>query len=215
MQHGWRSTWLAMAAAVALAGCAVERDSNGDTSAVVTGQPPVPAQPVDTARPAPAPSREMQIEVDLAARKLHVMRDTQHVAMYDVAVGSTEWPTRTGQWTITQVVWNPEWIPPKDESWTEGEEPKQPGDPENPLGRVQLVYDPPRTIHGTNEPASIGKAVSHGSIRMTNQSAIELAKRVMEAGGAPKDAAWHARVQQNRKEKVIVDLPSPISITVR
>ncbi|MGI9043114.1 MAG: L,D-transpeptidase, partial [Gemmatimonadaceae bacterium] len=58
----------------------------------------------------------MRIEVDLSARKLYVLDGPDRSATYDVAVGSKEWPTQTGQWRITQVVWNPEWIPP-DESW--------------------------------------------------------------------------------------------------
>ena len=67
------------------------------------------------------------------------------------------------------------------------EEVAEPGDPENPLGRAQLVYSPPNTIHGTNAPESVGQAVSHGSIRVTNEVAMELAREVMEAGGAGRD----------------------------
>lgn len=214
MAIGRRNGIMVMLAAATLAGCTVGQGGESDTT-VVAQQAPVAAAPVDTAPAAPQPTREMQIEVDLAARKLYVMRDEQRLAEYGVAVGSEKWPTQTGAWNITQVVWNPEWIPPRDESWTEDKEGKQPGEPDNPLGRVQLIYDPPRTIHGTNEPASIGKAVSHGSIRMTNATAIELAKRVMEVAGAGKDDAWYDRVQGNRTEKVIVDLPSPVPIRVR
>lgn len=195
------------------AACVEQSNDTSDTTTAVARQP-LPA-PTDTTARAPQPATTLQVEVDVSARKLRLLDQGQPAAVYDVAVGSSEWPTQTGSWSITQVVWNPEWIPPTDESWTEGEEGKQPGDPDNPLGRVQLVYDPPRTIHGTNQPSSIGKAVSHGSIRMTNQSAIELAKRIMDASGAGKDAAWYERVQANRGEKVIVDLPAPVPIRVR
>lgn len=196
------------------AACSVEQSNDATDTTAAVAQQPLPA-PADTNARAPQPETTLQVEVDVSARKLRLLDQGQPAAEYDVAVGSSEWPTQTGSWTITQVVWNPEWIPPKDESWTEGEEPKQPGDPDNPLGRVQLVYDPPRTIHGTNQPSSIGKAVSHGSIRMTNQSAIELAKRLMDATGAGKDDGWYDRVQANRSEKVIVDLPAPVPIRVR
>ncbi len=33
-------------------------------------------------------------------------------------------------------------------------------------------------IHGTNNPSSIGKYVSHGCVRMYNQDVLELAKRI-------------------------------------
>ncbi|MGK2960624.1 MAG: L,D-transpeptidase, partial [Gemmatimonadaceae bacterium] len=148
----------------------------------------------------------MRIEVDLNARKLYVLDGADSSATYDVAVGSREWPTQTGQWRITQVVWNPEWNPP-DESWAEERKPRQPGDPQNPLGRAQLIYDPPRTIHGTNNASSIGKAVSHGSIRLSNENVTKLGRELMEATGAGRDSAFYRNVANNRKEKVVVDLP--------
>jgi lipoprotein-anchoring transpeptidase ErfK/SrfK len=222
---------LAIAAGVALlAGCSVrDVDDKADTAAAAgstTAAAPAPAGTTAGALNASTgpvtgtstgamagDSSTMRIEVDLKARQLHVVRGGQHAESHPVAVGSTKWPTETGEWTIKQVVWNPEWTPP-DESWADEREPKKPGDPDNPLGRVQLVYDPPRTIHGTNKPESIGKAVSHGSIRMKNEELAALAKEVMEAGGAPKDDAWIQQAQTNRTQKQIVDLPRPIPIRV-
>jgi lipoprotein-anchoring transpeptidase ErfK/SrfK len=155
----------------------------------------------------------LRLEVDLSARKLYVYDGDARIATHSVAVGSAQWPTKTGEWNVTQVVWNPEWIPP-DESWAEQRTPKKPGAPDNPLGRAQLVYDAPRTIHGTNEPASIGRAVSHGSIRLPNTVIVPLARQLMESSGAGKDDAWYARVQKNRTEKVAVDLPQRVPIRI-
>jgi lipoprotein-anchoring transpeptidase ErfK/SrfK len=160
------------------------------------------------------PAADMRIEVDVNAKQLHVFQGGKQVGTYPVAVGMSKWPTEKGQWTIKQVVWNPDWIPPKDEAWAEDRDPRESGDPKNPLGRAQLVYDLPRTIHGTNAPSSIGKAVSHGSIRMTNDAIVQLAKQVMEAAGAAKDESWFAQTQQNRKQKQVVDLPRPVPIRV-
>jgi lipoprotein-anchoring transpeptidase ErfK/SrfK len=161
------------------------------------------------------PLASTRIEVDLAAKQLYVYDGDKRVGSYRVGVGSKEWPTQTGEWSITQVVWNPEWIPPKDESWAEQKDPKKPGAPDNPLGRAQLVYDPPRTIHGTNEPQSIGKALSHGSIRLSNADVTKLARQLMEVTGVEKDEAWYRQVQQDRTEKVVVDLPQRVAIRVR
>ncbi|HLA14215.1 MAG TPA: L,D-transpeptidase [Gemmatimonadaceae bacterium] len=177
-----------------------------DTSAAaaVTPIPPPPPPPV---------TADMSIEVDVKARRLHVLKAGQRTASHPVAVGSTQWPTRTGEWTITQVVWNPDWNPP-DESWAEEREPRESGDPKNPMGRAQLVYDPPRSIHGTNDPSSIGKAVSHGSIRLSNDVIVKLAQEVMEAAGAAKDSAWYRETQRNRTQKQVVDLPKVVPIRV-
>jgi lipoprotein-anchoring transpeptidase ErfK/SrfK len=160
------------------------------------------------------PVASTRIEVDLNAKQLRVYDGDKQVGTYRVAVGSQQWPTQTGEWSITQVIWNPEWIPPKDEAWAESKDPKKPGAPDNPLGRAQLVYDPPRTIHGTNEPQSIGKAVSHGSIRLANADVVKLARQLMEVTGVHKDDAWFRQVQQNRTEKVPVDLPQRVPIRV-
>ncbi len=159
------------------------------------------------------PLADLRLEVDLAARKLYVIKGDRRLATHPVAVGSPEWPTKTGEWNVTQVVFNPEWIPP-DETWAEQKERRAPGDPKNPLGAAQLVYDPPRTIHGTNEPASIGKAVSHGSIRLSNAVILQLARQALEEGGVPKDDAWLQRVQANRTQKEVVDLARQIPIRV-
>jgi lipoprotein-anchoring transpeptidase ErfK/SrfK len=212
-----RSVALLLAVAT-LSGACTTRDDN-DTPPQQPAAQPVPATPdfgaIGTADSmARQPTSDMRIEVDLASRQLHVMRGSERVATHSVAVGSQQWPTRTGEWSIGQVVLNPEWIPP-DESWAEEREPRKPGDPKNPLGHAQLVYDAPRSIHGTNDPSSIGKAVSHGSIRVTNEVAVELARQVMEAGGAARDDAWFARARQNRSEKQIVQLPNPVPIRVQ
>ena len=201
---------------VITAACTTDKNSEGsaDSAAAVSTPATAPAAAGDTPASADrAPSTAMRLEVDLQSRSLLVSGETKGPASYPVAVGSTQWPTQTGEWTIRQVVINPEWNPP-DESWAEQKEPREPGDPKNPLGRVQLVYDPPRSIHGTNEPASIGKAVSHGSIRMGTADITALAIRVLKAGGATEDAAWVNKALANPKEKQIVDLPNPIPIRV-
>ena len=156
----------------------------------------------------------MRIEVDVAARRLHVVQGDSETATYPVAVGSKAWPTERGTWTIKQVIINPAWIPP-DQSWAEESVPKDPGAPDNPLGRAQLVYDPPRTVHGTDKPTSIGTATSHGSIRMTNEAIVRVAKVVLAASGSDKDAAWVDRALANRHQKQAVDLPHPVPIVVR
>ncbi|HEX7705178.1 MAG TPA: L,D-transpeptidase family protein [Thermoanaerobaculia bacterium] len=201
-----------------LGGCRAERtdiSTDGSTTVVDTGGLPSTQPPTATATqtvPQQQPP-DLRLEVNLAQRELYVYRSGERIDTHKVAVGSKEWPTPTGEWTISQVVWNPEWIPPN-ESWAEDEEPKQPGDPDNPLGRVQLVYQLPNSIHGTNAPDSVGKAVSHGSIRVTNEVGTKLGRQVMESGGASRDEAWFERARANRTEKQVVEIPNPVPISV-
>jgi lipoprotein-anchoring transpeptidase ErfK/SrfK len=209
----WRISGLFLLVGL-LAGCQTERGD--DTVVVRTGADTAGMQTTGAmppAQPQQQPQSDMRLEVNLAQRELYVYRGGQRVATHPVAVGSEEWPTPTGEWSVGQVVWNPRWIPPQEE-WAEDEETKEPGDPENPLGRAQLVYSAPNSVHGTNAPASLGQAVSHGSIRVSNEVAMELARQVMEAGGAQRDEAWYRRARENRTERHDVSIPNPIPIRV-
>ena len=213
----FRTIGLTLTASSLLAvGCTTSESNEGqiDSTAQATANGAVaPGSTIGAVGSTTAATADMRIEVDVNARQLKVFRGGQQVATHAVAVGSEKWPTQTGEWTIKQVVWNPDWNPP-DESWAEEREPRESGDPKNPMGRAQLVYDPPRSIHGTNAPSSIGKAVSHGSIRLPNEVIVELAKDVMEAAGAGKDEAWYRQAQQNRTQKQVVELPRAVPIRV-
>ena len=193
----------ALAFAVLTAGCGGGSDDNERNASADSA-----------ARQAPPPQPQLLLEVDIASRQLNVYRDNRVVASHPVAVGSAEWPTPTGQWDVGQVIFNPRWHPPVEESWAADEEVKEPGDPDNPLGKVQLVYAAPNSIHGTNEPESLGQAVSHGSIRIANEVGVELARMVMQAGGAPRDDAFIQNALANPTERVEVAIPNPVPIRV-
>ena len=167
----------------------------------------------DTTATRRPPRPDMLLEVDIASRQLNVYRNDRVVESHPVAVGSAEWPTPTGEWTVGQVIFNPRWHPPE-ESWAEDEEVAEPGDPDNPLGRAQLVYRAPNSIHGTNAPESLGQAVSHGSIRVANDVAIKLARMVMQSGGATASNAEVERALANPTERVDINIPNPIPIRV-
>ena len=62
--------------------------------------------------------------------------------------------------------------------WANG----MPGGPENPLGARALYLfanklDTLYRIHGTNDPSSIGKAMSSGCVRMLNEDVADLFER--------------------------------------
>ncbi len=206
-----RTTTIAVLFAGLLGACqapAGDRTVLRDSSPGIVGRDRVPSAP-------PMPdTADIFVEVELAARQVRVIGPSgDTLAQHAVAVGSPEWPTRTGRWAIEQVVLNPEWVPP-DETWAEEREPKAPGEPDNPLGAAQLVYDLPRTIHGTNDPSSIGKAVSHGSIRVTNTDALALARLMMRQTGIGDADERLARAAAERQVKQVIDLPKVVPIRV-
>jgi lipoprotein-anchoring transpeptidase ErfK/SrfK len=168
----------------------------------------------------PAPRAEVhqddaRVEVSLSARQVSLYRGGERVATFPIGVGQPDWPVQTGEWEIYQIDFNPDWNPPQDEEWSEDREYKEPGHPDNPMGRVRMRYDPPRSIHGTDAEESIGRAESHGSIRIANDDGIELARLLMEASGEGKSDDWFDRVLGNEDEMVTVELSDPIPIRVR
>ena len=159
--------------------------------------------------------RDMNVLVDISDRELRVLSGDRVVETHPVAVGSKEWPTPTGSWEFHRVDLNPEWIPPTDEKWAAKETKKAPGDPQNPMGRARLVYRMPNTVHGTDDLNSLGKAVSHGSIRASNDVALRLAQMLLKAGGAWEGPQWFQQMAQNRTTEYQVDLAQKIPIKVQ
>lgn len=163
------------------------------------------------AEPAQAPVR---IVIDVSERKLYEYIGGELTNTYAVAVGTRKYPTPTGRFRIYQVDWNPTWHPP-DSDWAKGEAPKGPGEPGNPMGRVKMIFKPPYTIHGTTAVESLGKAASHGSIRLSNRNAMNLARRLMEHGGAHRSDAWYTEVIRSPRDLRQVRIPNPIPLQIR
>ena len=159
--------------------------------------------------------QDLRFVVDISDRKVRLMQGDRMMREHDVAVGSEEWPTPTGSWQIHRVDINPEWIPPTNEEWAEEETRKAAGDPENPMGRARLVYRMPNTIHGTTDTDSLGKAESHGSIRVANEVVLQLAEILLKAGGAWEGPDWFRNMVENRTREFQIDLENPVPILVQ
>jgi lipoprotein-anchoring transpeptidase ErfK/SrfK len=157
---------------------------------------------------------DLRVEVVLSTRLLTAYAGPDAVKTYSVAVGTNEDPTPTGSFQIRKLVWNPSWVPPK-EKWARGKQPKAPGDPDNPMQRVKIFFkEPDYYIHGTPDVDSMGRARSHGCVRMTPGEVTELAKLVMEHGGKPMPEPWYRRIFRRKSTSVVVlSNPVPIRIT--
>jgi lipoprotein-anchoring transpeptidase ErfK/SrfK len=157
----------------------------------------------------------LRFEVDISDRKIRAFSGDRLIGAHDVAVGTKEWPTPTGSWSFHRVDLNPEWVPPKSEKWAKDEKTAAPGSPENPMGRARLVYRMPNTVHGTDDLNSLGKASSHGSIRVANEVVLQLAQTLLKAGGAWEGQKWFQQMAQNRTEEYQIGLKDKIPIKVQ
>ncbi len=146
----------------------------------------------------------IRLEVDLSERELRVFEDDSVAEQYIVAVGTDRKPTPAGSFLIKKIVWNPAWRPP-DEKWARGKDPTPPGHPDNPMKRVKIFFsEPDYYIHGTDAVDSLGRAESHGCVRMSAHDATELAKLLMTHGGKPKPEPWYRRILRRRSTKVVL-----------
>lgn len=160
------------------------------------------------------PLQNVRFVVDKSDRRVEILQGDNVVRSHDVAIGTEDNPTPSGKWEFHRVDINPEWVPP-DSEWAEDRERKAPGDPENPMGRARLVFKMPYTIHGTDATGSLGKAVSHGSIRVSNDVVLELAELLLRAGGSWEGDQWFRRMTENRDKEFQVKLEDPVPIEVK
>ncbi|MFC7392259.1 L,D-transpeptidase [Scopulibacillus cellulosilyticus] len=97
------------------------------------------------------------IDVSVKKHKLTLYNDHHLIKQYPIAVGKMLTPTPTGVYKIIN---------------------KDPH-PGGPFGVMWMGLSKKHYgIHGTNNPSSIGKDVSHGCIRMYNRDVLELSKMV-------------------------------------
>ncbi len=126
-----------------------------------------------------SPYKPGTIIVSTSERRLYFVLPNGEALRYGVGVGRPgfEW---SGVKTITaKKVW-PSWVPPKAMLARRPDLPTyMAGGIENPLGaRAMYIGGTEYRIHGSNEPDTIGQAVSSGCIRMTNDDVTDLYDRV-------------------------------------
>jgi lipoprotein-anchoring transpeptidase ErfK/SrfK len=119
------------------------------------------------------------IIIDANQRFLYLVQPDGEAIRYGIGVGregfgwsGVEKVTRKAEW--------PGWTPPEEMRARQPGLPSyMPGGPDNPLGaRALYLGNTLYRIHGSNEPWTIGQAVSSGCFRMTNEDVTDLYDRV-------------------------------------
>jgi lipoprotein-anchoring transpeptidase ErfK/SrfK len=131
--------------------------------------------------------RPGSIVVKIPERRLYLVQGNGRAMRYGIGVGRTEALNFRGSATVGRKEKWPQWTPtasmiaaiPRYREYAGG----MGGGPDNPLGaRALYLYRDGRDtffrLHGTNEPETIGGAVSSGCIRLFNQDIIDLYNRV-------------------------------------
>jgi len=132
--------------------------------------------------PPEAPRVGTVITIDVSTNQAYLFRDGQLIRKSNAATGSDKvlrkgrrvWWFRTprGRHQIVRKIKDPVWNKP---DWAFVEEGKAIPPPDSPLreergtmGKYALDLGERVMIHGTNDPRSIGRRVSHGCIRLPN-----------------------------------------------
>ncbi|WP_092511717.1 L,D-transpeptidase [Afipia sp. GAS231] len=117
--------------------------------------------------------------IDTGNTALYYVLGQGRAVRYGVGVGR-EGFTWSGVQTISRKAEWPDWHPPAEMIARQPYLPRfMAGGPGNPLGaRAMYLGSSEYRIHGTNDPSTIGKFVSSGCIRLTNEDVSDLFSRV-------------------------------------
>jgi lipoprotein-anchoring transpeptidase ErfK/SrfK len=123
------------------------------------------------------------VVVDTGSKYLYYVLPKGQAIRYGVTVGE-EGQSWSGVAKVGRKTEWPSWTPTEGEKQRLGNLPNYvPPGAQNPMGsRALYLFDGSRDtqyrIHGTNQPEYIGRAISSGCIRLTNEDVIDLYNRV-------------------------------------
>ena len=125
------------------------------------------------------PHKPGTIIIDTPQRFLFLIQPGGRALRYGIGVGRPGF-SWAGVKTVSRKAEWPSWTPPAEMLKRRPDLPRfMEGGPENPMGaRALYLGSSLYRIHGTNEPNTIGQAVSSGCIRMTNEDVTDLYERV-------------------------------------
>lgn len=126
-----------------------------------------------------------RIVVDKSERVLQVWNGEKLVGQFPVTMGSGKDPLPLGNWKVTTFAYLPPFHYQPDLFWdvedSKDDQMLPPG-PNGPVGVAWLdITKEHYGIHGTPEPHTIGRAESHGCVRMTNWDVLRVS-RMIKAG---------------------------------
>jgi lipoprotein-anchoring transpeptidase ErfK/SrfK len=119
------------------------------------------------------------VVVNTTERRLYLIMPGHQAMRYGIGVGKQGFQWAGMQKISRKQEW-PDWTPPAEMLQRRPDLPRyMAGGPENPLGaRALYLGSSLYRIHGSNEPDTIGHAVSSGCIRMLNEDVADLYDRV-------------------------------------
>jgi len=127
-------------------------------------------------------STPIVIKIDTKINMLGVFQGDKLIAAYPVTIGSAHTASPIGEWKVRGIAKMPPFRYDKEmlqHGQRSGNFHLLPPGPRNPVGVMWIALNKKGIgIHGTNEPGSIGRAASHGCIRLANWDVVRLATKI-------------------------------------
>jgi len=124
----------------------------------------------------------ISVKIDTKTNMLGVFESDKLVAAYPVTVGSAQTASPIGEWKVSRITkiprfrWDEQMLKHGHRS---GNFHMLPPGPNSPVGVIWIALNKKGIgLHGTNEPESVGHAVSHGCVRLANWDVVRLAQKV-------------------------------------
>jgi lipoprotein-anchoring transpeptidase ErfK/SrfK len=148
---------------------------------------PPPTTDANAGKPAPVANASKPsgytVTVSRAESSLTITDGSGQILFFaPVTTGSEHDPLPIGEWKVTGIQRNPSFHYNPQLFWdadSKDEKTRIPPGPNNPVGVVWIdISRPHYGLHGTPEPAAVGKTASHGCVRLTNWDALAVAALV-------------------------------------
>jgi len=161
----------------------------------------------------------LKITLNVPAFQMTLWQNGKEVKSYPVGVGMKAFPVFIGKREASQIIWNPDWIPPSS-NWVKDDKTVKPGevikasDKRNPLGKIKIPLGYGYLIHQAKGAGDLGNLVSHGCVRVLQADLYDLSEKIVAANSlsiTPKEIA----IAKRTKKTFIAqnDLPIPVEIT--
>ena len=161
---------------------------------------------------------DIRLTLNLPSFRLTLWQNGKEVKSYYIGVGVKAHPLYIGDREVTQLIWNPDWIPPSSD-WVLGIKGVSPGevikasDARNPLGKMKIPLGDRYLIHQAGKASDVGNLVSHGCIRMLLRDIYDLSEKIVAARSLPVSRK-RILAAKGSKRMLVVNLDEPMPVDI-
>jgi hypothetical protein len=160
----------------------------------------------------------LKITLNVPAFQMTLWQNGKEIKTYPVGVGLKDFPIYIGTLRASEIIWNPDWIPPASD-WVDASKRVKAGeiirasDKRNPLGKIKIPLGYNYLIHQAQGAGDLGNLVSHGCVRVLQSDLFDLTEKIVAARTlsiTPKEIANAKRT----KNTFIAEMDSPIPVEI-